>query len=173
MPERAELREIFVAAVRQSLNEGLEKIQHCVAQLSDEQVWWRPRAEMNSIANLMLHLSGNLRQWVVAGIGGAEDVRNRPQEFSDRSQQPKAELLKQLEATVTEADAVLARLTVDDFVSPRRIQGFDTNVTEAIFNCIPHFRGHVQEIVQLTRQQLGDKYNFYFVPQGKEQGAAE
>src|SRR5689334_20239791 len=100
MPEKAELREIFVAAIRQSLNEGLEKIQHCAAQLSDEQVWWRPRTEMNSIANLMLHLSGNLRQWVVAGIGGAEDVRNRPQEFSDRSQQPKAELLEQLEATV-------------------------------------------------------------------------
>src|SRR4029450_1506676 len=66
----------LVSGARHQLDEGLAKIEHCVAQLSDEQLWWRPRPDMNSIANLMLHLAGNLRQWIISGIGGAPDVRD-------------------------------------------------------------------------------------------------
>ena len=127
---------------------------------------------MNSIGNLMLHLSGNLRQWIVSGVGGAKDVRNRPLEFSDRSIRPKGEIIDILKKTVAEADAALARLKADQLVSPRRIQGFDTSVIAAIIDTIPHFRGHVQEIIHITRQQLGEKYQFDFVPKGKEQESA-
>jgi hypothetical protein len=161
----------------------MHKIEHCVGQLGEEQVWWRPgvkspasakntASEMNSIANLMLHLAGNVRQWIVAGIGGAGDVRNRPREFADRSGKSKSELLALLKGTVAEADTVLARLTADELVAKRRIQGFDTNVTAALFGTISHFRGHVQEIIHMTREQLGDKYRFDFVPQGAEQESA-
>ena len=182
------LPQLFLAAARETLAEGLTKIQHCASQLTDDQLWWRPTpqnqsvqppatansatSEMNSIANLIFHLSGNLRQWIIAGIGGAKDVRNRPLEFSDRSRRPKAEVLALLEKTVAAADAVLARLTPEQLVENRRIQGFDTNVTEALFNTISHFRGHTQEIIHITRQQLGDAYRFYFVPQGPEQISA-
>jgi hypothetical protein len=193
-----EIANVFLAAARETLAEGMHKIEHCVGQLGEEQVWWRPEAgnshpvthglpggevkpqagaknaasEMNSIANLMLHLAGNVRQWIVAGVGGAGDVRNRPREFADRSGQPKSELLALVKGTVAEADAVLARLTADELVAKRRIQGFDTNVTAAIFGTISHFRGHVQEMIHLTRQQLGYKYRFDFVPQGVEQESA-
>jgi hypothetical protein len=171
-PTTAEIHEAIISATRSTLAEGMRKIEHCVGQLNDEQVWWRPRPEMNSIANLMLHLSGNLRQWIVAGLGGAKDVRNRPLEFSDRSDRKKAELLAILKTTVTEADAVLAKLTAEQLILPRRIQGFETNVIGAIMDTIPHFRGHVQEIIHITRQQLGEKYRFDFVPKGKEQESA-
>jgi hypothetical protein len=157
---------------RRQLTHGLAKIEHCLAQLTDEQVWWRPRPEMNSIANLMLHLAGNLRQWIVAGIGGSPDVRNRPGEFSERSSLPKSQVLAKLQEVIRDCDAVLARLTPDDLIAPRRIQGFDVTVTEAIFDAIPHFRGHMQEIIHMTREQLGDRYQFKFVPQGPEQTSA-
>jgi hypothetical protein len=168
----SELCVLFVGAMRETLLEGMRKIEHCVGQLDDEQVWWRPRGEMNSIANLMLHLSGNLRQWIISGVGGAKDVRNRPVEFSDRSGRAKGEVLAILQKTVAEADGVLAKVTAEELVSKRRIQGFDETGMSAIVRAIPHFRGHVQEIIHMTREQVGEKYRFDFVPKGKEQESA-
>jgi hypothetical protein len=157
------------AAARESLAKGVGKIHHCLDQLSDEQVWWRPSPQMNSIANLMLHLAGNIRQWLVAGIGGARDERNRPAEFADRSNRTRRELSAVLSAAVGDADKALAKLTADQLTARRRIQGFDTTVIDAIFDCSTHFQGHVQEIIHMTRQQLGPKYRFDFVPRGTEQ----
>ncbi len=159
----------FTDAARRELSEGLSKIEHCLNQLTDAQVWWRPRPEMNSIANLMLHLAGNLRQWVVSGAGGAPDVRDRPGEFADRSAAPKSEVLAKLRGVIHECGAVLARLMPDDLVASRRIQGYDLSVTGAILHAVPHFRGHVQEIIHMTRVQLGDRYTFDFVPTTPEQ----
>jgi len=166
----------FTAAASDMLRKGMHKIEHCVAQLNDEQLWWRPRPEiapqMNSIANLLLHLSGNMRQWIIAGVGGATDTRDRPLEFSDRSNRPKGEILGQLKATVDEAAAVISRLAASDLTAARRIQGYDTNVTAALFQTLCHFHGHVQEIIHLTREQLGERYQFDFVPKGAEQQSA-
>jgi hypothetical protein len=170
------IAQAFIAATSDILRKGMHKIEHCVAQLTDEQLWWRPRPEvtpqMNSIANLMLHLSGNMRQWIIAGVGGAKDVRNRPLEFSDRSNRPKAEILGQLKATVDEAAAVIGRLSASDLTAARRIQGYDVNVTSALWQTLSHFHGHVQEIIHLTREQLGEQYRFDFVPKGAEQQSA-
>jgi hypothetical protein len=160
-----ELSQTVVSAARQTLADALGKIEHCVAQLSEEQLWWRPQPEMNSIANLMLHLSGNVRQYIIAGVGVAKDLRNRPAEFADRSHRPKQDLLVKLKSTVDEADNALARMTEDQLVSQRRIQGWDLTLTEAIFGCISHFCGHTQEIIHMTRQQLGEGYQSKYVPE--------
>jgi hypothetical protein len=153
------------------LTSALAKIKHCLGQLTDEQVWQRSQPSLNSIGNLILHPCGNLRQWVVAGVGGAPDVRNRPAEFSERGPIPKEELLRRLEAVVDEARAVLARQTARQLLEARRIQGFDVTGLAAIFDSVPHFRGHTQEIVSLTRLQLGDAYKFAWAPTTPEQGA--
>src|SRR5947207_11099719 len=123
---------LYLATARECLAEGLRKIEYCVHQLNEEQVWWRPRPEMNSIGNLMLHLAGNLRQWTVSGIGGARDIRNRPEEFSDRSELPKNNILSMLRSAVREADGVMEKLPIEKLTAPRRIQGFDTTVLAAI-----------------------------------------
>jgi hypothetical protein len=174
MPETttAQIVPTFTAAMRSSLAKGLHKIEHCASQLTDEQFWWRPREDMNSIANLVLHLAGNLRQWAVTGVNESADRRNRPREFSDRSGRTKAELLKILRGVIEEVETVLATLTAEDFVAKRRIQGNDVNVASAILNSVCHFQGHVQEIIHITREQLGAKYRFDFVPQGAEQESA-
>ncbi|HEY2881278.1 MAG TPA: DUF1572 family protein [Pirellulales bacterium] len=187
-----------LAAANDTLSDGMRKIEHCVAQLSDAQLWWRPQpievaanqapaslagstqpveyrpdtAEMNSIANLLLHLSGNVRQWIVAGVGGSKDIRNRPLEFADRSQRSKAEVLGILQATVKDAKAAIAGVQPDELAAARHIQGADTNVSAALFKCISHFMGHVQEIIHMTRVQLGDKYRYDLIPKGAEQISA-
>jgi hypothetical protein len=171
-PPAPDVTSLFRASARDNLTEGMEKIEHCVKQLDDDALWWRPTPKQNSVANLMLHLAGNIRQWIVSGVGGAPDVRDRPREFSERSGRPRNEILETLRSAVRDADAVLARLTAEQLVQPRRIQGFETNVTAAVFDVIAHFRGHTQEIIHITRAAVGDRYVFHFVPQGPEQTSA-
>jgi hypothetical protein len=154
------------------LTSALGKIEHCLGQLTDEQVWWRPRPSLNSIGNLILHLCGNLRQWIVAGLGVRADVRDRPAEFAERGPIPKAELMGKLAAVVGEAKQVLGKLTARQLLEVRHVQDFDVTGLVAVFDSIPHFRGHTQEIVHLTRLQLGDAYKFAWTPTTPEQGAS-
>ncbi len=171
-PTGEQIATAFLAAARKRLEHNLGRIKHCVDQLDDARVWWRPQESMNSIANLLLHLCGNVRQWVVCGVGGAgADARDRPREFAERRQVPKAELLRRLEEVVREADAVLARLTAAELLAPRRIQGFDETGMSALWDTLCHFNGHTQEIIYITRLQLGDAYRFAWVPTTPEQGA--
>jgi uncharacterized damage-inducible protein DinB len=160
-----------IAEARKTLAEAHGKIVHCLDQLDDDQFNWRPFEAANSLANLLLHLCGNVRQWIIAGIDQLPDTRRRPSEFSDRARHSKAELMKRLAQTVAEADATLSRVTSDTITQPRRIQGFDTSVMHAVFHTVSHFVGHSQEIIYITRLQLKDRYRYKFVPQTKDQGA--
>jgi Protein of unknown function (DUF1572) len=136
------------------------KIRHCVEQLSDEQIWWRPDPALNSIGNLILHLTGNVRQWIVSGLGGSADVRNRPAEFAERGPIPKGKLLTGLSDVVREATAVMRRVTAADMAKQRVVQGYTVTGWGALFDAVPHFQGHTQEIVGQTRMQLKDRYQF-------------
>jgi hypothetical protein len=162
----------YLAAARRQLAGRHERLVHCLSQLDDRQVWWRPREGMNSIGNLVLHLCGNLRQWVVSGVGGAPDVRDRPAEFAERGPVPRDELLRRLAAVVAEADAVLAGADGATLPEPRTIQGFQETVLSALFDCLVHLGGHAQEVVCLTRLQLGDAYRFAWVPTPEQGGTA-
>jgi hypothetical protein len=153
------------------LTSALGKIRHCLGQLNDEQVWRRSQPSLNSIGNVILHLCGNLRQWIVAGIGGAADMRDRPAEFAERGPIPKADLLRKLDTVVGEAKEALGKLTARQLLEARRIQDFDVTGLAAIFDSVPHFRGHTQEIIHMSRLQLGDAYQFAWRPTTPEQGA--
>ena len=160
-----------IAEARKNLRDAHAKIVHCLDQLNDDQFNWRPFEAANSLANLLLHLCGNMRQWIINGIEQKPDTRHRPSEFSDRKRYAKAELMKRLADTVAEADATLSRVTAETITQPRRIQGFDVTVMHAVFHTVSHFVGHSQEIIYITRLQLRDNYRYKFVPQTKEQGA--
>jgi hypothetical protein len=165
--------ELAAAVGREAANEltsALGKIQHCLGQLTDEQVWWRYQPSLNSIGNLILHLDGNVRQWIMAGLGGGADIRNRPAEFAERGPIPKTELLRTLETVVAGAKEVLGKLTTRQLLEVRRIQDFNVTGLAAIFDSVPHFRGHAQEIIHMTRLQLGDAYRFQWKPLTPEQG---
>jgi Protein of unknown function (DUF1572) len=154
------------------MSKALERMKHCLGQLNDAQIWWRAQPSLNSIGNLILHLCGNVRQWIVSGLGNVRDDRNRPAEFDERGPIPKQELIGRLDATVDAAKTALGRVTAKQLLDKRRIQGFDVTGLAAIFDSVPHFRGHTQEIVYMTRLQLGDAYQFAWTPTTPEQGAA-
>ncbi len=161
-----------VTATIEEYDSALSQIEHCLQQLTDEQIWWRPLPEMNSIGNLLIHLAGNLRQWVISGMGGIADSRNRPSEFSERGPLPLSAIWPPLQATVRDVQTVLSRLQSQDLLRQYRIQGFDVSGWGVVIHTVTHFRGHTQEITSLSRQILGGRYQFKFVPATKEQGAA-
>jgi hypothetical protein len=159
------------AAAAHELECALARIKHCFGQLNDEQVWRRPQPSLNSVGNLILHLCGNVRQWIVAGVGGAPDHRDRPGEFAERGPIPKDDLMARLEAMVVDAKCVLLGVDGRQLSDVRRIQGFEVTGVAAIFDSVPHFRGHTQEIVHMTRLLLGDAYRFAWTPTTPEEGA--
>src|SRR5213080_1705501 len=109
-----EIGAAFIAQSRYYLaTDYLPKIEQSLALINEEQIWWRSNPQSNSIGNLLLHLSGNVRQWIVVGLGGATDTRDRDSEFAQRAEIPRAELLDRLQLTVNEAVATLARLDPD------------------------------------------------------------
>src|SRR5580658_342616 len=106
----ADVATLFLEFSRQKLlKQYWPRLRACVEPLTDEQVWWRPNAASNSIGNLILHLNGNVRQWLVASFNRCEDDRNRPAEFAAESGLTAAQLLDRLGATMNDAAAVLAR----------------------------------------------------------------
>src|SRR6266545_3757665 len=134
-----EVAQSFIAQSRRLLMDHyLPRIERCLERLSDEEIWWRAHPEFNSVGNLMLHLAGNVRQWVISGLGVAADQRQRQQEFDERGPLPRAELLNGLKRTVEEADVVLASLSPRLLPERRQIQGCDVTVLEAIYHVVEH-----------------------------------
>jgi len=167
----------FLAEARNHLAEDyLPKIERCLERLTDEQVWWRAGEQSNSIGNLLLHLEGNLRQWVVCGAGAREDLRERDREFAERRVVPRAELLAALRAVVAEAGEVLARLDPAALLETRRVQGLDVTLLAAIFHAVEHFSMHTGQIILLTKMLTGGDLAFYNFSSGVPRanwGAAE
>src|SRR2546422_8834285 len=117
-----EVGQAFIAGARAYFAEDyLPKIERCLELLNDEQIWWRANPQSNSIGNLLLHLSGNVRQWIVSGLGDATDARDRDSEFAQHDVISRDELLGRLKRTLQEADAVLAKFDPNALLEKRRI----------------------------------------------------
>lgn len=157
-----DVAQTFIAQARSYLSgDYLPKIERCLEQLSDEEVWWRANPESNSIGNLLLHLAGNVRQWIVCGLGGELDARVRQQEFDERSIIPRAELLSLLKRALNEVDDTLASLDPSLLLEQRKIQGCDVVVLEAIFHVVEHFSMHTGQIILLTKMFKSTDLEFY------------
>ena len=157
-----DIAQAFIAQSRSLLMTAhLPRIERCVERLSDEEVWWRANDESNSIGNLLLHLSGNVRQWIVSGLGGRRDARVRQEEFDERRVLPRAELLGRLRETLSEADAVLAELEPSQLLESRHIQGDDVTMLEAIYHVVEHFSMHTGQIILLAKIFKAGEIRFY------------
>jgi uncharacterized damage-inducible protein DinB len=137
------------------------KIRLALESLDETQIWKRENADSNSIGNLMLHLAGNVRQWIVGGIGGEPCDRNREAEFAAAGGVMKSELLSKLSASVIDADRVLARLTEDDLNRQVTIQGRDTTVFAAVYHVVEHFSMHTGQIIMLAKMYSSRPLRFY------------
>jgi uncharacterized damage-inducible protein DinB len=148
-------------SVRLLASDFLPKIERCLEHLTDEDVWWRPNEASNSIANLLLHLRGNVTQWIVAGVGGRAYERHRQQEFDERTHIPARELLAQLRAAVEAAADVILGLDANALLSRRQIQDYDVTVLEAIYHVVEHFSMHTGQIILLTKARTGEDLNLW------------
>ena len=152
----------FISRARYHLTEDYPpKIEKCLERLTDEQIWWRPNEQSNSIGNLLLHLSGNARQWIVCGVGGATDARDRDAEFAQRDRIARDELHSLLQRTLADVDATLEQFDANQLVERRTIQGSDVSVLEAILHVVEHFSMHVGQILYITKQVTAHDLHFY------------
>lgn len=142
------------------------RIRKCLEVLSDDDIWWRPNEASNSIGNLVFHLCGNARQWIVAGVGRAHDIRRRQEEFDRREAVPRPELVSILESTLTLVDQALTRVLPSELLEPRLIQGYETTVQGAIYHVVEHFAMHTGQIILLTKARTGEDLGFYAVEDG-------
>jgi len=153
--------EIFITFSAEKLEQLHGRIQDCLARLGPEQIWTRGSENENAVGNLVLHLSGNVRQWIGSGVAGLPDHRQRDAEFDARGGKSTAELAELLKNRVTEAASIIrtvpaARLT--ERITP---QGHDVTVLEAIAHVVEHFSMHTGQIILLTRMLTGEDLKYY------------
>jgi hypothetical protein len=154
-PDDQRVTAIFLDVSCRRLGQMTEYLVACVKKLSDEQVWQRGGAHENAVGNLVLHLCGNARQWVIHGVGGTADVRVRDVEFSADGGMTGAELIALFETTMGEVKAVIAATPAERMMERTTPHGDDVSVLEAIYQMVGHVHQHVGQIIVLTKKMLG------------------
>ena len=151
----------FLNFSAEKLIQLLARIETCVDRLTPEQLWMRRSENENAVGNLMLHLSGNVRQWILAGIGGAADHRDRNSEFAARKSGDAEALKAELRSTVEEAVALIRALPPARLTEIIRPQGYEGTVLAAIYHVVEHFAGHAFQIMFATKLLTGADLGFY------------
>ena len=145
------LENIQIEFERRILGESFSRISKCVEMLTLEELWKRPNDNLVAAGNLILHLDGNVRQWIISAIGGSQDIRNRDLEFSNTVQKSKEHLLSSLKQTILEATGIIKSLSLASLDESRLVQGFDENVLSIIIHVIEHFSYHTGQITYFTK----------------------
>ena len=152
---------LFIDYSREKLlTEYWPQLRRSVESLTDEQVWWRPNDASNSVGNLLLHLNGNVQQWLVASFDRSADIRNRSAEFGERHAVRARVLLDKLEATMRQASDVLSRLTEADLRTVLHIQGYTVSGLDAVYQVVEHFALHYGQIVYVTKLLREEELGF-------------
>lgn len=137
------------------------RIQDCLGRLSSEQIWTRNNDNENSVGNLVLHLCGNLGQWIGSGVGGKPDTRQRDTEFAARGNVQPAELAERLDKAVSEAAGIIRHLPHAQLTDKTTIQKYDVTVMEAIYHVVEHFSQHTGQIIFATKLLTGNDLGYY------------
>jgi uncharacterized damage-inducible protein DinB len=141
----------FTQYAAHKLRQQFAQIERCAALLATDELWRRENEHCNSVGNLILHLTGNVRQWIVASIGGKPFVRDRPAEFAARDPRPAAEIVPPLRSAVEAAIGVITSLGAGDLGVRRSIQRYDVSTLVAVFHVVEHFSFHCGQIVHRTK----------------------
>jgi len=147
---------------RHMQQEYVARIGRCIELLDERDVWHRPNSASNSVGNLLLHLCGNITQWILATFDGRDDRRDRPAEFAARSGASGRELHQRLAAIVAEACDVVDRLSIDELLRERTIQArYRETGLAAVLHVMEHMSGHAGQIYAWTKQVTGKDLAFY------------
>lgn len=157
-----QLTRLFLAEVRRRIfDEGYTRIHNCFARLTDEQIWQRPNGQLASMGNLVLHLCGNLRQWVLSGLGDAEDTRERSLEFSETGPLAREELFARMAQVKQEIEALLAIIGEEKLLQMHKVQGFEESGISILVHVTEHFSYHVGQIAWYTKLLTAEDLGFY------------
>ncbi len=171
-PRLSKFAKSFLAESRHSLAAyHMPRLVQCLIMLSEKEIWWRPNAASNSAGNLVLHLSGNVTQWIVSGLGNAQDHRDRDREFSERGPMPRRALIASMHKTVHRACRVLGRLSEEQLSRIYSIQGFRVSGMYAVSHVVEHFAYHTGQIIFVTKLKLAKDLRFTRLPGEKRMRA--
>jgi uncharacterized damage-inducible protein DinB len=163
--------EIFVKFSGDKLEQLHGRIQDCLARLTPDRIWTRTSENENAVGNLVLHLSGNIRQWIGSGVAGMPDHRERDAEFDARGGMASPELAALLQTRVAEAVRIIREVPAARLTERIAPQGHDVTVLEAIAHVVEHFSQHTGQIILLTKMLTGDDLGYYRHLRGSGQAA--
>lgn len=154
--------EEFIESSRVFLKQDfLPKLLHCLEDMTEADIWWRPNEQSNSAGNLILHLCGNLRQWILSSLGGAHFERNRDAEFDERRPCPKQELIAAISETIDAVDRVLGSLPQETLRERFSVQSYESSRLQAIYHVVEHFSYHLGQILYIYKMRTGRDPGFY------------
>ena len=157
----------FLNYAAEKLSQLCERVETCLGKLTPEQIWMRGTDNQNAVGNLVLHLNGNVRQWILNGVGGLANARDRDAEFAARGGMQPVELGKLLREAVDRALEIIRSLPPERLREQIVVQGYDGTVLKAIFHVIEHFSGHTAQIIFITKMVTGADLGFYAHLTGK------
>ncbi len=155
------LERVFLEFSARKLEQFTRRVGDCLQRLSYEQIWGRGSGNENAAGNLVLHLCGNVRQWIGAGVAGMPDVRERDEEFSARGGFQAQDLINRLESTVAEAAGVIRAVSAERLRERISVQGYEITVLEAIYHVVEHFAQHTGQIIFITKAATGRDLGYY------------
>jgi uncharacterized damage-inducible protein DinB len=151
----------FLRISTEKLRRSGSRIEDCVGRLNYEQIWTRNADNVNSIGNLILHLCGNVRQWIGFGIGDLADQRDRDSEFAARGGLEPAELIELSRKTVSDAIGILGSFDAARLLEKVTIQNSEVTRMEAIYQVVEHFAQHTGQIIFVTKMLTGDDLGYF------------
>jgi len=158
---KSEAQEFIEASQVFLKDDFLPKLKYCVEDMSEQDIWWRPNEESNSVGNLILHLCGNLRQWILNSMGGMQLERDRDAEFAERRVLPKAQLIASIESTVNEVSNVLGRFPTDRLLERFSVQAYTSSRLQGVYHVVEHFSYHLGQILYIYKLRMGKDPGFY------------
>ncbi|TAE47440.1 MAG: DUF1572 domain-containing protein [Bacteroidetes bacterium] len=154
--------QILISEVRRRiLEESFFRIRKCLSLLEDDAIWWRPNEQSNSVGNLVLHLCGNARQWMLSALGGLPDTRQRQAEFDERGPVARTELLSLLDTLERELSALLDRLGPEDLERMYEVQGFQESGVAILVHVTEHVSYHTGQITYFVKMHTGKDTGYY------------
>jgi uncharacterized damage-inducible protein DinB len=143
------------------MRESEERIVKCLNELNEQELWQSPNAQLSAVANLVLHLCGNIRQYAISSLRGTTDVRNRKLEFSANGGQSREELLNLFTTTINEATSVIQSLSEQELVHERMVQGFKLTGIGILIHVTEHLSYHTGQIAFYTKLLKAKDLGFY------------
>ena len=143
------------------MEESIPRLHKCLNWLSEQEVWFRPNENTVSIGNLVLHLCGNVSQWLISGLGGAPDHRERQLEFDEPGPLPTNTLREKLDTLAAEIEATLQDLSDEHLTEQYSVQGNQVSGVSILMHVVEHFSYHVGQVTIMIKSRKNIDMGYY------------